>query len=1050
FRSWQRRTNDPFADPDKLQRFTRSQLNAIGSDYRSNKTFRWPYLDEFKQVPGETPAERPNVLFIAIDDLRPELGCYGDGHIVSPNIDALAASGVRFDRAYCQQALCGPSRASLLTGLRPDSARIHGNHTHYRTQYPAVVTLPQYFKDQGYHTRALGKINHGVFPPGSSRTVADTFGDKPSWSIPAFRPGPRYYYTEAGIAAARKVYERIYKPENPGPDDWTRKLVFGPASEAPEVADSVLYDGQVADRAIASLAELSGKRGRPFFLAVGFIKPHSPYIAPQKYWDLYDPAKIAIAGQAAFPSHAPRISLHNSGELRRYTDQPKAGPIANKDQRRIKHAYFACISYIDAQVGRVLAALDKQGLGDNTIVVLWGDHGYHLGEQNLWGKTTNFELDTRIPLIVRAPGRAGNGRSTEALVELVDLYPTLADLCGLPGRSLLEGSSFAPLLDNPQRPWKTAAFSQTTRGKIRGYSIRTATHRYTQWQNLQTSDVVARELYLYEQDSYPVEQANLAEAEPDLVRSLSGRLAAGHGWKSVRRELPKPAAAGVQLARIFTDHMVLPRDRPIPIWGTAASGTKVAVSYGDQKHTTVTDREGRWQISLRAIAASTMPRNLVVNNHVLRDVVVGDIWFCSGQSNMRWMLKQSDGAQAAIASAGDSPHLRLLDLTAEIYPRSKVYGLDRLRKTTADNYYAWSGWQRAAPAPAATFSAVAWHFGKRLLEQNPNVPIGLIHNAIGGTPMESWIPEATLLADRELQQLVTIPWHAEAHPRYPRWCGLRGRQNLAEYFGAPDGPAPNHPFKPGFLYDAGVRPLIQLPITGVIWYQGESNATQDGAGSSPTDAAWNRNLFTTLIRSWRNAWKSPRLPFIFAQLPGLNRDWPLFRELQLQVAQADPDVHMAVTIDSGHPTNVHPTNKRPVGRRMAELALGVARSPVVRDLKPGEITFDQPLRATDGKPIRGFGLAGADRVFHPASAKIRGRNILLTSEKVPNPVAVRYGWENDPDLNLAGLQGGHPVSPFRSDRWQVKASAQPATATGPATSLTGFETPRAGPLTKAT
>ena len=278
-------------------------------------------------------AAQPNVLFIAIDDLRPELGCYGDDHIISPHIDRLSSEGIRFDRAYCQQAICGPSRASLLTGLRPDSAKIHGNHTHYRSIYPSIVTLPQHFKNNGYHTRAMGKINHGVFPKGASITKADTFGDEPSWSIPAFRPGPRYYYTEEGITAAKEIYQKVYKPKNPGPDDWTQKLVFGPATESPDVADNVLYDGQVADRAVASIKELAGKPDQPFFLAVGFIKPHSPYIAPKKYFDLYDPATIKLAGESDLPTDAPRFAGHGSHELRRYTDQERKGPITDAKQR---------------------------------------------------------------------------------------------------------------------------------------------------------------------------------------------------------------------------------------------------------------------------------------------------------------------------------------------------------------------------------------------------------------------------------------------------------------------------------------------------------------------------------------------------------------------------------------------------------------------------------------------------------------------------------------------------------------------------------------------
>ncbi len=997
-------------------------------------------------------AEKPNVLFIAIDDLRPELGCYGADHIISPNIDALAASGVRFDRAYCQQAICGPSRASVLTGLRPDSAGVHGNHTHFRSHYPDIVTLPQHFKNNGYHTRAMGKIYHGVFPEGSSKTVADTFGDERSWSVPAFRPGPRYYYTEEGISAAKAVYQQLYKPTDLEPDDWTTKLVFGPATEAPDVPDSTLYDGQVADRAVASLKELSQKPDEPFFLAVGFIKPHSPYIAPKKYWDLYDPAAIDIAGQTDFLEGVPKIALHNSGELRRYTDQAKTGPIPDEVQRRVKHAYYACISYIDAQVGRVLAELDAQGLRDNTIVVLWSDHGYHLGEQNLWGKTTNFELDTRVPLIVRAPGRAGNGQVSDALVELVDLFPSLTDLCGLPQPHGLEGSSFVPLLDTPEIQWKKGAFSQFTRGKLRGYSIRTPMSRYTEWRNTTTQEVTAREFYIYG-DEYPLEPPNQADDVPELTQAYSERLAAGHGWKTVRRELNRSSTSGFSIAKVFTDHMVLQRGQQVLVWGTAIPGSSIDLSFGDQKEQTTTGRAGNWQIVLDPLPANATPVDLIVNDQTIRDVLVGDVWLCSGQSNMRWMLKQSQDADAEIQHAADSKNLRLLDLTAEIYPVGRAYDREALRKTTADNYFAWSGWQPATPESAASFSAVAWHFGKRLRELNPEVPVGLIHNSIGGTPMESWIPESTLLADPELQRLVTFPWYAENHPDYPKWCGLRGRQNLANYFASPDGPVPHHPFQPGFLFDAGVSPVSKFPISGILWYQGESNATQDGANSPPINPAWNHRLFLSLISSWREVWQARELPFVFAQLPGLNRNWPLFREMQLETAAADPNVHMAVTIDVGHPTNVHPPNKRPVGRRMAELALAFAASPVTTAIAPEsrEITFDQLIKSSDGKPIRGFQLAGVDKAFHPATATAIGKTVKVVCDKVSTPVAVRFGWENDPDLNLVGVNGEHPVSPFRSDRWETGEASSPGVThqAVPRAGFTGFETPRAGILTVA-
>ncbi|MHC4879005.1 MAG: sulfatase-like hydrolase/transferase, partial [Planctomycetota bacterium] len=465
-------------------------------------------------------SERLNVLFIAVDDLRPDLGCYGASHIHSPNIDRLAATGRRFDRAYCQQAVCNPSRTSLMTGMRPDSTGVTGNHSHFRMNHPDVVTLPQHFKQHGYHAAAIGKIYHGVFPDGASIQKWDTMGDPQSWSVPAVRFGPRYYYTEEGIAAAKLVYRKLYRPKNPGPDDWTQKLVFGPATESPDVQDSVLYDGKVADKAVATLQQLRDT-DKPFFLAVGFIKPHSPYIAPKKYFDLYD--DVSLASHPEFPTGAPGYAGHGSGELRRYTDQPGKGDIPEDNQRRVRQAYFACISYIDAQIGRVLDELDRTGQADDTVVVLFGDHGYHLGEHGLWGKTTNFELDTRVPLIVRTPGMNVAGKATQSLVELVDLYPTLAELADLPITEQLEGTSFAAVLDDPSQVTKTAAFSQYPRGGgLMGYSMRTPTHRMTQWVQRQSGEVRATELYDYSDGL--VETTNLAAQQPDLVERLSSQL----------------------------------------------------------------------------------------------------------------------------------------------------------------------------------------------------------------------------------------------------------------------------------------------------------------------------------------------------------------------------------------------------------------------------------------------------------------------------------------------------------------------------------------------
>ncbi|MDE0937335.1 MAG: sulfatase-like hydrolase/transferase [Mariniblastus sp.] len=467
----------------------------------------------------------PNVLLIAIDDLRPDLNCYGNSEMVTPRMDQFAKSALIFERAYCQQAVCNPSRTSMLTGLRPESIGVLGNHIHFRTSQPDVVTLPQYFKQQGYHAQAIGKIFHGVFPEGASKTKWDTMGDPVSWSVPAIRFGPRYYYTEEGVASAKQAFEKSYPGLRQSGIDWTKRLVFGLATEAPDVPDALFYDGKVAATTVAMLQELKASP-KPFFLAVGFIKPHSPFIAPKKYFDLYDGE--SVANTRGFPQDAPRIAGHSSGEIRRYTDQPNKGEFSQSKQMRLRHAYAACVSFIDAQVGLVLDELDRLGLAENTIVCVFGDHGYHLGEQGLWGKTTNFELDTRVPLIVRMPGMKSKGRKSRSLVELVDVYPTLIEAAGLPAYPKLEGQSFLSLLDDARLETKQFALSQFPRGKVMGYSLRTDSRRLTQWRKPDGS-VVATELYDYDESA--IERRNVAELSQNrgIVESLNRQLVSAFG-----------------------------------------------------------------------------------------------------------------------------------------------------------------------------------------------------------------------------------------------------------------------------------------------------------------------------------------------------------------------------------------------------------------------------------------------------------------------------------------------------------------------------------------
>jgi len=476
---------------------------------------------------GAGGARLPNVLFIAVDDLRPELGCFGASHVKSPHIDRLAAGGVVFDRAYCQYSVCNPSRASLMTGMRPDSTGVMDNGSHFRAKAPDVVTLPQQFRRHGYATQAFGKIYHGAF---ETAYVGRKCDDPPSWSEPHWYGSPQYYFTPQGMEIARQVCAKKYKKPAAGPDDWKQEFVQGLATEAPDVPDNALYDGEMTDRAIEALGTLKGK---PFFLAVGYLKPHLPFVAPKRYWDLYDRAAIGLPRPAGAPRDAPAMALHANGELRgQYTNMKEKG-LSEAQIRELRHGYYACVSFVDAQIGRLLAELDRLDLSTSTIIVLWGDHGWHLGEQGLWGKSTNFELDARAPLIVSAPGRGANGSKCKALVEFVDIFPTLCELAGMPLPPHIEGTSLAPLLDAPDRSWKTAAFSQIARGPNLGRSMRTGRYRFTRWHPRNAPDkTVAVELYDFLND--PVELENIAGRPENvaLVKELSAKLDAG--WRSAR------------------------------------------------------------------------------------------------------------------------------------------------------------------------------------------------------------------------------------------------------------------------------------------------------------------------------------------------------------------------------------------------------------------------------------------------------------------------------------------------------------------------------------
>jgi len=432
----------------------------------------------FAARPKNSPSARPNVLFIAVDDLRPQLGCYGHKQMISPNIDRLAAEGVLFLRSYCQVPVCGASRASLLTGVRPSPQRFLSYDVWVEKDLPGALTLPEHFKNHGYHTISNGKIFH-------HRTDC-----RRSWSEEPWRPAGswRNYLLAANIELAAK-----------------RPRHAGPPYEAANVPDNAYFDGMIADKAISDLRRLK-QMDKPFFLALGFLKPHLPFNAPKRYWDLYKPQQIDLADNPFRPKGAPDAALHNWGELRAYYGIPKKGPLSEQMARRLIHGYYACVSYTDAQIGRVLDELDRLGLADNTIVILWGDHGWNLGEHGLWCKHCNFETSLHSPLIVRGP-KIPAGRKTNALVEYLDIYPSLCELCGLPLPGHLQGMSFVPLLTDPEQPWKKAVFSRY----FNGDSVKTDRYRYTEWR-YKDGRRYARMLYDHYVD--PGENVNISE-RPD-------------------------------------------------------------------------------------------------------------------------------------------------------------------------------------------------------------------------------------------------------------------------------------------------------------------------------------------------------------------------------------------------------------------------------------------------------------------------------------------------------------------------------------------------------
>ncbi|MCH7920099.1 MAG: sulfatase [Planctomycetes bacterium] len=450
-------------------------------------------------------ARRPNVLFIAVDDLRPQINCYGKTFMHTPHLDRLAERGVLFERAYCMVPTCGASRASLMSGIRPAPDRFVNYLAWAEKDVPGVTTLNTHFKNHGYTTISLGKVFHHATD------------NVDGWSETPWRPQTGDYHNKELQAHARAEHRKKY-PQ--------RKAPRGMPYEQFDAPDESYRDAENASKAITHMKRFARQKDVPFFLAVGFYKPHLPFCAPQKYWDLYDASKIDVPHNYRAPEGAPAVALHSSGELRAYASIPPKGPVARETARQLIHGYYACVSFIDAQVGRLLDALDDLGLTDNTIIVLWGDHGWQLGEHGMWNKHSCFETSMHAPLLVAAPGESGvkPGTRVRALTEFIDIYPSLCDLAGLPKPEHLEGRSFLPLMKDPGAPWKSYAVGRFKSGD----TIRSDRYRFSEYPK--GSRVTAVRM-LYDHSEDPDETVNVSERDgnSDTVRELARELHARKG-----------------------------------------------------------------------------------------------------------------------------------------------------------------------------------------------------------------------------------------------------------------------------------------------------------------------------------------------------------------------------------------------------------------------------------------------------------------------------------------------------------------------------------------
>jgi len=475
-------------------------------------------------------ARKKNVLFIPVDDLRTQLGCFGHSKMISPNIDRLAGRGVIFDRAYCQQPICMATRASLLSGYRPDHANIYSCKS-VKELIPDALTINKHFESNGYQLWATGKVYH--YPSDHKAQFGNNYHlAKGNWV-------GRGYVSEEAI---KIVSEYSTENENSTDDDTGKQDERrGPAYESPDVLDNAYGDGIQTEMAIEQLEKFS-KSDKPFFMAVGYRKPHLPFCAPKKYWDMYNPDDLKLANNPFLPKGATEFTYDNFNELRNYHGIPKdKNPLPDEIAVNIIHGYYACVSYTDAQIGKLLDTLDRLDLTKDTVIVLWGDHGWKLGEHGMWCKHTPFELDAHVPLIISDPDMNMKGERINSMAEFVDIYPTLCALCGIDIPNQLEGDNLVPAIHDPKSEIKQAAFTQWPKSNrenpdkvMTAYSMVTDRYRYIEWTHNKSEKILARELYDHKVD--PDENENIVEYADikEIVEQLSKKLEGGKGWKNFR------------------------------------------------------------------------------------------------------------------------------------------------------------------------------------------------------------------------------------------------------------------------------------------------------------------------------------------------------------------------------------------------------------------------------------------------------------------------------------------------------------------------------------